>query len=112
MAEYIALVFCLVGIMVYLLHLSFSLSDNYDPLKMFLIGVSMFFGAILLNIGSEIAISNGASAAITGSMDIAYWAWLVLTGLVMAYFVIYMIIRGWNSVADKNKLKLYDEENR
>jgi hypothetical protein len=111
-AEYIALVFCLIGIMMYLLDLAFSLSDNYDSLKMFLIGVSMFFGAIVLNISSEIAISNGAGAAITTSMDVAYWAWLVLTGLVMTYLVIYMIIRGWNSISGKNKLKLYDEENR
>lgn len=112
MVEFTAVILCLGIIMVYLLYLSFSLSDNYDPLKMFLIGVSMFFGAILLNVGKEVVVANSGSAGMSTSLDVAYWAWLVITGLVLTYFVIYMIIRAWNSVAGKNKLKLYDEENR
>jgi len=111
-AEYVALVFVLVGLMLYLINLAFSLSDNYDPLKMFLILVSMFFGAISLHLGKGIAIENGSTALIQNSMDIAFWAWVTLTSLTIMYFGIYIIIRAYNSIADKKKLKLYDEENR
>lgn len=111
MTEYVALVVVILGIMIYLLHLAFSLSDNYDPLKMLLIGVSMFFGAILINLGKNISVDQGASTAIQNTFDTSYSAWLVITGIFFTYVLVYLIIRGWNAIQKKREIKLYDDEN-
>lgn len=112
MTEYVALVVVILGLMVYLLHLAFSLSDNYDPVKMLLIGVSMLFGIILLNLGINISVDQGASTAIQNTFTNAYKIWIILTGIVLTYVVVYLIIRGWNALNPKKKISLYDDENR
>lgn len=112
MTEYVALVVVILGIMVYLLHLAFSLSDNYDPLKMLLIGISMVFGVILINLGKEISIDQAASSGIQNTFDIAYGAWLSITVISLIYIVIFLVIRSWNAIKENKKIKLYDDENR
>lgn len=112
MTEYVALVVVLLGLMIYLLHLAFSLSDNYDPLKMLLIGVSMMFGILLLALGQNISIDQSASTAIQGNLDTAYSVWITLTVITWIYITIYLVIRAWNAINKKSKLKLYDEENK
>lgn len=112
MTEYTALVLVILGLMVYLINLAFNLSDNYDPLKLFLITVSMFFGTILLHLGKSIAVDQGASTAIANALDISYYVWIVITGVALAYFVVYLIIRAWNALNTKHEIHLYDEENR
>ena len=112
MTEYVALVVVILGLMIYLLHLAFSLSDNYDPLKMLLIGVSMMFGILLLALGQNISVDQGASSAIQGNLDIGYSVWITLTIITWIYITIFLIVRAWNAINKKNKLKLYDEENK
>lgn len=111
MTEYVALVVVVLGIMIYLLHLAFSLSDNYDPLKMLLIGVSMVIGALLINLGKNISVDQGASTAIQNTFDTLYYVWIIITTIFLIYVVIYLIIRAWNGLQERKKIKLYDEEN-
>lgn len=111
MTEYVALVVVILGVMIYLLHLAFSLSDNYDPLKMLLIGISMVFGWLLIDLGKNISVDQGASVPIQTTFDTAYYVWIIITSIFLIYIVIYLIIRAWNSIQEKKKIKLYDEEN-
>lgn len=111
MTEYVALVLGIGIIMVYLVHIAFNLSENYDPLKMFLILVSMFFGVIMIHLADSIAIDQAASYAIRNSLSIAYYAWLTVTCLSVVYFTLTLIYRGWNAVTEKKKVKMGDEDN-
>lgn len=111
MTEYVALVVVVLGIMIYLLHLAFSLSDNYDPLKMLLIGVSMVIGTLLINLGKNISVDQGASTAIQNTFDTLYYVWITIIGIFLIYIVLYLVIRGWNAIQEKKKIRFDDAEN-
>lgn len=111
MTEYVALVVVILGLMIYLLHLAFSLSDNYDPLKMLLIGISMIFGLVLIHLGKVISEDQAASTQIQSVFDTAYIIWIFITVIFLIYIVIFLIIRAWNAIKDNKKIKLYDDEN-
>lgn len=111
MAEYVALVVVVLGLMIYLLNLAFNLNDNYDPLKMFLIGISIFMGVILANLGITIATDIGASAATVNTLNTLYYVWIVVCSLTAVYFVIELgVVRTWNKLRDKKKIDLSDDE--
>jgi len=109
MTEYVALVVTILGLMIYMLHLAFSLSDKYDPLKLFLITLSMVFGLVLIHLGKSISIDQGASTAIQNSLDIAYYVWIVAISLTLIYMVIYVIPDVWRAMKAPKK-DMYEDD--
>jgi uncharacterized membrane protein len=111
MVEYTAIIIACIGLMFFLIELAFNLNDSYDPLKILIIGVSFFVGALTLNLAKEISIQQGASTAIRSSLDTAYNVWLIITGLFLTYVVVYLIVKAWNTVSQKkSKLRMYDDD--
>lgn len=111
MVEYISLVVVVLGLMFYSLYLSFNLSDNYDPLKIFFIGISIFLGAILANLGITIATDMSASVATINTLNTLYYVWIIVCSLTALYFVIELgVVRTWNKLREKKKIDLSDDQ--
>lgn len=111
MVEYISLVVVVLGLMFYLLYLAFNLNNNYDPLKIFLIGISIFLGVILANLGITIATDMSASVATINTLNTLYYVWIIVCSLTALYFVIELgVVRTWNKLREKKKIDLSDDQ--
>lgn len=108
MSEYAAAAIILVGGIFYLIDLAFRLSDQYNTLKVFLIGTSFWLGAVAINYGLQTV--GSVNATLANSLNPAYWLWVVTGGVVFTFMVILFVIKAWNTVRGKNKIEFEDGE--
>jgi len=115
MAEYVALVVIVLGLMFFLLEFSRGLTENKptdvtgtDPIVWF--KMSYVFGAFLLGLaltglGYFIAKENLASAGVLSVMTASIWFWAVLTIITVFSLLIYFLylIPKWLRAATENK---------
>lgn len=106
MSEYLAAAFALGIGMFYLLYVSFNLTEQYAPLKLFLLGVSFWMGAILINFGAETVNNVGLHSFV----EPAYYLWIVSSIVVFSYMVLLMIIKGYNAIQSKKNKVIFDDE--
>lgn len=109
MSEYGAAAIIFVGMVFYLLDLAFRLSNQYEPLKIFLVGSSFWLGTVAMNYGFMAVESVNSSLGVV--LGPAYYLWIVTGVVVFSYMVVLLIIKGYNSIqSKKNKVEFSDDE--
>lgn len=107
MTEYTAVAIALVGLIFYLVYVALNLSDQYGMLKPFLLGVSFWLGAVLLNF----VIQTVNPLNLHTFLHPAYYLWMVTITVVFSYIVVLLIIKGYNSIQKKgNKIQFDDDK--
>lgn len=98
MAYEIAVMFGSVSLMFFMIYFAFRLVDSSSEVTAthqalsILLGLSgIVMGWIVASLSIEIASDLGASAGVIKVLSTAYWFWIIIGGLTMAYFVIYLI---------------------
>lgn len=97
MSQYAAVVLAGLGIMFFLTDVAFRILEvdrakKHQHLSLFLILGSIVIGWAVLNVGIQVAEDAGMGADVINGLSYAYWAFIVIGGLVMIYFVLYFLI--------------------
>ncbi len=85
-----------VGVLWYFAMLMINLDEEHNILRLFYLLVSVWFAVGLVNLANTFALDNGASAAVTGTLDALWLVTLVISIVVSGYFVIYYMWRVFN----------------
>jgi hypothetical protein len=109
MTEYTGVMIGVLGVAACLLYVTFKLSEKYDPLKIFFIGMFFVWGNVVLHLASEIVDAATSPVTLSNAVNIAQGVWITLTVLVLIYITIYIIPDAWAQIKGSRKRGLYDD---
>lgn len=113
MSEYIAIMLGGVGVMFFLYDISFRLVElnqqgerTNEGLALGLLGASMIFGWLVLNLMIEIATDAGLGGDIISATSGMYYFFIVLTVLMLFYFGLKIMFGPIKDIVERRKYKV------
>ena|SRR3990167_1392843 len=83
----------LVGTVIYVLYrASVDLNEQHWPLKMGLFFGSVMLGVAAINVALMMAIDAAASEGLKATLEVAYWAYVTISVLIMGYMIISFLL--------------------